>query len=184
MITSIEPKTIALSGLQYLRLIALVLLGLYVSSSSAMAAQLLPAVSSEIRELTWEEEDGNKNSLASLRGKPVVLHFWAAWCTPCVEELPSMVQWKQSQQEAHIVLVSLDRKIAQAKYFISKHQLPMKARLASMRDLNRFEMRGLPATILLDAEGKESGRIVGAADWNDGIFTSLVAETLAGTTGR
>ncbi len=175
-----NEETVLRSKQPLTALMAFMLLGLFLAPSPAKAAPLLPAQNTDVRELEWEEEDGTIHSLTSLRGKPVVLHFWAAWCGPCVDELPSIVQWKQKQQNVEIILVSLDRKIAQTKYFISKHQLPMKVRLASMRDLNRFELRGLPATILLDEEGIESGRIVGAADWSDDIFTATVADTLAG----
>jgi|GEM_PF-598034 len=154
-----------------------VVLALGLLSSHAHAASILPG-SGKAVEFSWQEANGGEGTVASLRGQPVVLHFWAAWCSSCGEELPGMADWSRQQQGAKVIFVSLDQKMAQARWFIDKHRLPIAPRLAEMAALARLGLRGLPVTLLLDGEGRETGRILGVADWQDREFLAVVAGRL------
>ncbi|MFQ5664074.1 MAG: tetratricopeptide repeat protein [Terriglobia bacterium] len=112
---------------------------------------------------------GTTVAAASLRGRPVLLNFWATWCVPCQEE---MRQWKEHHAEiraagADIIAVSVDEPDDQAEVerFVRERQLPFPVLLIDAETLHRYDIfyrslfrrsTGLqiPTTFLLDAEGK------------------------------
>jgi cytochrome c biogenesis protein CcmG/thiol:disulfide interchange protein DsbE len=105
-------------------------------------------------------------SLEQLRGKPVVLNFWATWCPPCVEEMPSLLQLhKQLGDKVTILAVSEDADDAAYKQFITDHQVD----LLSVRDTqHQNEVYGTfkyPETYIIDRNGKIVRKFIGATDW-------------------
>ena len=105
--------------------------------------------------------------LSQLRGKPVVLNFWATWCPPCVEEMPSLVQLqKQLGDKVTILAVSEDADDAAYKQFIHDHNVD----LLTVRDVQRKtnEVYGtfkFPETYIIDRDGKIVRKFIGATDW-------------------
>lgn len=115
--------------------------------------------------------DGETMGLADLGGKVVLLNLWATWCAPCVEEMPALdrLQAQLGGSDFEVVALSLDRGgLSQVQPFFEKLGIgSLSAYLdpegASMKALTP---RGLPTTILLDREGRELGRLEGAAEWD------------------
>lgn len=105
--------------------------------------------------------------LSQLRGKPVLLNFWATWCPPCVEEMPSLVQLhKQMGDKVTILAVSEDADDAAYKQFIRDHNVD----LLTVRDTkDRInEVYGTfkyPETYVIDRNGKIVRKFIGATDW-------------------
>jgi thiol-disulfide isomerase/thioredoxin len=106
--------------------------------------------------------------LASFRGKPVVLNFWATWCGPCVTELPELD--KLAAGGAITVLaVSADRGGAdRVKPFLAAHLL---GHLTVMLDpdsdaVHAMGVFGFPTTLIVDAQGRLRGRLEGPARWS------------------
>ncbi len=106
-------------------------------------------------------------SLSQLRGKPVVLNFWASWCGPCVEETPSLVELQRELGDRVTVLaVSEDQDEAAYKQFIRDHNV----NLLTVRDTTRStnELYGtfkFPETFIIDRNGKIIRKFIGPADW-------------------
>ena len=105
-------------------------------------------------------------SLAQFRGKPVVLNFWATWCPPCIEEMPSLVQMQKELGDQVIVLaVSEDADNDAYKQFIRDHNID----LLTVRDTQRTnEVYGtfkFPETYILDRNGKIVRKFIGATNW-------------------
>lgn len=105
--------------------------------------------------------------LSQLRGKPVVLNFWATWCPPCVEEMPSLVKLqKQLGDKVTILAVSEDADDGAYKQFVRDHNVD----LLTVRDTERKtnEIYGtfkFPETFIIDRNGKIVRKFIGATDW-------------------
>jgi thiol-disulfide isomerase/thioredoxin len=115
----------------------------------------------------------------SFRGKVVVLNLWATWCTPCVAELPMLDRLQQQLKDVDVVVValSLDRGGPEAvKEFFQEHDIKHLGVYVdpTMRAQSDFRVIGLPTTILIDREGRDRGRIVGPAEWDDAKAVDLV----------
>jgi thiol-disulfide isomerase/thioredoxin len=105
-------------------------------------------------------------SLQQLRGKPVVLNFWATWCPPCIEEMPSLVQLhKELGNKIAILAVSEDADDAAFRQFIHDHGVD----LLAVRDTeHRNELYGtfkFPETFIIDRNGKIVRKFIGATNW-------------------
>ncbi len=106
-------------------------------------------------------------TLSQLRGKPVVLNFWATWCPPCIEEMPSLVQLqKQMGDKVTILAVSEDADDGAYKQFVRDHNVD----LLTVRDTERKtnEVYGtfkFPETYVIDRNGKIVRKFIGATDW-------------------
>lgn len=106
-------------------------------------------------------------SLSQFHGKPVVLNFWATWCPPCVEEMPSLVQLqKQLGDKVTVLAVSEDADDGAYKQFVRDHNVD----LLTVRDIhqNTNEVYGtfkFPETYVIDRDGKIVRKFIGATDW-------------------
>ena len=105
-------------------------------------------------------------SLSQFRGKPVVLNFWATWCPPCIQEMPSLVQLqKQLGDKVTILAVSEDDDDNAYKQFVKDHKVD----LLTVRDTKHSnELYGtfkFPETFVIDKDGKIVRKFIGAADW-------------------
>ena len=118
-----------------------------------------------------EYSDGERAAgLDRFRGRPVLLNVWATWCPPCVKELPALDRLAgRLDGEVHVIALSTDDGgAAQVKPFFDKLGVTRMSALydAKQRAFQDFSLRGLPTTLLLDAEGRVVARMEGAADWD------------------
>ena len=118
-------------------------------------------------------------TIAEYKGLGVVLNFWATWCAPCIKEMPDLIHLKKLLKEDNITILALsvDRGGAKKVILFLKKQ--------GLEDLNvlidkkskmarKSGVRGLPVTILIDAEGFERGRITGIAPWDEPEVVNFV----------
>jgi thiol-disulfide isomerase/thioredoxin len=117
--------------------------------------------------LNLELPDGEKWSFQGLRGKPVVVNFWATWCPPCVEELPLLERFYQqnSIKSWQVVGIAVDNAKAVQK-FLGKTPLSFPTPLAGLAgvDLSRTLGNlsgGLPFTVVLNTAGEVALRHMG-----------------------
>src|SRR3954452_11933161 len=117
--------------------------------------------------LPFRDMSGKTVHLSDLRGKPVVLNFWATWCIPCRAEMPLFVEAEKEFSEKGVVFlaVSLDDKQTRPKIpaFVEEFRIPSTIWTGgSTMDLQDLKLgEALPATAFLDAKGRIVSRVLG-----------------------
>jgi thiol-disulfide isomerase/thioredoxin len=151
------------------------------ASSIVPKAEDLKPPGKEVPEIEFNTADGTPRTLKDYLGKGVVLNFWATWCVPCITEMPALAKLAGLVKDANVAVLPLssDRGGAAAveRYFREKEieGLPvlLDPRGAAARAIGA---RGIPTTLLIDAQGRERGRLEGAADWADPAAVAAVKE--------
>jgi len=107
--------------------------------------------------------------LNQLRGHVVVLNFWATWCPPCVDEMPSLVQMQQKMRDKGIsvLAVSIDDDAGAYHKFLKDYRVD----LLTVRDDHKQSSRlygtfKYPETYIIDRNGIVRRKFIGAVDWN------------------
>ena len=109
-------------------------------------------------------------TLSQLKGQIVVLNFWATYCAPCVEELPSLVQMQQHMKAKGVTVlaVSIDEDEKSYRRFLRDHDVT----LLSVRDPDQksntlYGTAKIPETYIIDRNGVVRRKFIGAVDWTE-----------------
>jgi len=137
----------------------------------------------ELSGLSFVDGDGRAISLADFRGRVVLLNLWATWCVPCRREMPSLdrLQAKLGGAEFIVLPLSIDRGgLPPVKRFYEELELQA---LGIFVDQSGAAMRelatpGIPTTLLVDRQGREIGRYIGAAEWDSPEAIALIRRYL------
>jgi thiol-disulfide isomerase/thioredoxin len=117
--------------------------------------------------LPFKDMDGKKVNVRDLRGKIVVLNFWATWCVPCKAEMPMLVEAEKeyAPKGVQFIAVSLDDRQTRPKIpdFIGEFKIGFPVWVgASTMDLEDLKLgEALPATAFLDRQGNIAARVLG-----------------------
>jgi peroxiredoxin len=127
-------------------------------------------VGMEAPDFSLPDLEGKKRQLSDYRGKVVFLNFWATWCKPCKEEMPSMeALWENFKNEGFVMLaVSMDRVTTQKDIppFIESLKLTFPILTDSWGQTDkRYKLMGVPETYLIDQNGILREKIIGPRDW-------------------
>ncbi len=131
--------------------------------------------------LMFLDDQNNQVDISQYKGKLILLNFWATWCAPCKEEMPSLnsLQTKDQLNNLKIFPINIgqddpkkaliffeDLKINNLKpYFDSPVTLAKK-----------FQLRGIPTSIIINQEGEEFARIIGSIDFEDKKFVEWLSK--------
>ena len=129
------------------------------------------------KDITFKDINNKSVNLERFRDKLIILNFWATWCAPCLEEMPSLdlLQSNKKLNNLKIFPINIGQEdVLKSKIFF--RELKIK-NLDIYFDptvslANQFLLRGVPTTILINKEGKEFARIVGSIDFSDEKFIS------------
>ncbi len=121
--------------------------------------------------------DGSHRTLMDLRGKPVLLHFWATWCPPCKEELPALLELGRELEregELEVVALAMDPDWTAVREFFDGEIPPEVVRDSTGSAAASYDVSTLPDSYLLGADGSTRLRFSEARDWQ----TELARDTL------
>ena len=165
--------------------IAMLLWSAVAQAAAPHAIDIYPA-SRMLPQSAFADAGGQTIDLASFRGRPVLLHFFATWCIPCRDETLALQRLQRHfpDRQLTVVMLSLDTK-----------GLPAVRRFydtLGIQDLDAYfdpggtvaramAVRGLPSTIIVNPDGRDIGRVDGVADWDDPSVIAMLT-TLAGVT--
>jgi len=139
-----------------------------ICASPLMAAEMLTAPPTALPALQFSDASGMPRSLADFRGHPVVLNLWATWCAPCLAEMPAL----DALAGSGVAVVAISEDISGPDLparFLRQHHLD---HLALYSDPSggvgeALGVSALPLTLVINADGQEVGRALGAVDWQD-----------------
>lgn len=153
-------------------------------ATGSLAAFLIHPEPKPLADLQFQDGTGKALKLSDFKGRVVLLNLWATWCAPCRKEMPDLAKLEKEMgsDQFEVVAVSVDRKGAEASAAFLKETGVDNLKLyvePSTRIVNDVQSAGLPASLLVDREGRELGRILGPADWGGPEAQALVKAALA-----
>lgn len=157
--------------MRYLVLIALLVVigvGAYIylnlpSTTAVVAGDVAP-------DFQLEDTKGNQVSLASLRGKIVMVNFWATWCPPCIEEMPSMERLNEVMAGDDFVMLAINteadgRNVVPPFLKKTPHTFPV---LYDDKGVvqSRYGVFKFPESFIVGKDGKVIEKVIGPLDWS------------------
>ncbi|MDC3069023.1 TlpA family protein disulfide reductase [Candidatus Pelagibacter sp.] len=126
-------------------------------------------------DLTFLDADNNQISLKNYKGNLILLNFWATWCSPCKEEMPSLnnLQKKKDLNNLKIFPINIgkDNLEKSLNFFENLDIKDLKIYFDSPISLaKKLQLRGIPTSILINKDGFEFARIIGSIDFENENF--------------
>ena len=138
-------------------------------SSIAESLQPYPG-STRAQPLELDDIDGNTHSLKDYRGKVVVLNFWATWCPPCVEEIPSLGRLQQAFSDEDLVVLSVDIGESRKEVEVFLQQVPADFPVLLNPDgttVKQWKIIAFPTTFVIDRDGVIKLAYFGGLEWDN-----------------
>ena len=129
------------------------------------------------RNFDLPDMDGKRHKLSDYRGKVVIVNFWATWCPPCREELPSMNRAWARLQQAGVMMLAVNVGESEDVIFPFMADYPIEFPVLLDQDgeiINRWPVRGLPTTFVIDPDGRLVYQAIGGREWDDPELLDLV----------
>jgi peroxiredoxin len=126
-------------------------------------------------------DNGRTITNSNFGGRLLVLNFWATWCQPCVEEVPSLDQFAREMSNSGVVVlgVSMDSNPKLYRDFLSRsHVSFMTARDPAAKISTDYGTFKFPESYIIDSKGKVVQKIIGATNWTDGNMMNAVKSFL------
>ena len=130
-------------------------------------------------EFVLKDIDGKEYRLSQYRGKVVVVNFWATWCPPCREEMPSMERAYEKLKKSGILILAINIGEDEDAIFKFTADYPVSFPLLMDQDsrvINQWPVTALPTTYVVDPEGRIVYRAIGSREWdNEALLKKLEA---------
>lgn len=129
------------------------------------------------KEFTLKDIDGKLHRLSDYRGKVVVLNFWATWCPPCREEMPSMERARKKLINDDVVILAVNVGEDEDTIFTFTGDYPVEFPL--LMDINgevikNYPVMALPTTYIISPKGMVTHRTLGGREWdNEKLLNTL-----------
>jgi thiol-disulfide isomerase/thioredoxin len=148
-------------------------------ASGEMAKFVFAKTPELVPPISFLDGTGKARTFADWKGKVVLLNLWATWCGPCRKEMPSLdkLQAELGSDKFEVVALSVDRTgLEGAKKFLDSIKVSKLALYADPTAKHAIELKapGLPATLLIDGQGREIGRLIGPAEWDSEDAKKLI----------
>ena len=121
-------------------------------------------------EFELQDTEGEVHRLSDYRGRPVLINFWATWCPPCRDEIPSMNRaWGKIAKE-NIAMLAINVGEDEDTIFVFTADYPADFPILLDADgevIGQWPVKGLPTTYIVDPEGRIAYRAIGGREWDD-----------------
>ena len=153
-----------------------------VATAAAADAQLKPWKAGATPKLAGTDIQGKPFDLEQLRGRVVLVNFWATWCEPCRDELPSLerLQRARADKPFDVVGVNFGEQPERIRTFLEREFVELRVVLDRDKEAAaRWKAGGLPMTFLVDARGRVRYQVFGERKWDDAASLAVVDKLLA-----
>jgi cytochrome c biogenesis protein CcmG/thiol:disulfide interchange protein DsbE len=146
------------------------LTGCYSSSRPSHIGNVAP-------DFTVQDSD-RKVTLSQFRGNVVVLNFWATWCPPCVEELPSLISMQARMKDKGVIVLAVSIDVDSDYYhrFLKEHSVNLlTVRDPEQKSSGLYGTFGWPESYIIDRKGVVRRKLIGPVDWNSPEITEFLS---------
>lgn len=153
-----------LKAMLVITLVSVLTLGLVMAGCSPSSTQGVE-VGNLAPDFQLQNLDGQTASLGNLRGKPVLINFWATWCSRCRSEMPYIqgIYEEWSEEGLVVLAINLGESSSQVEEFMQNHNLSFTVLLDTKQDVaQRYNIIGIPTTFFIDKDGIIRDKIIGA----------------------
>jgi len=138
-----------------------------------------------VPEIPFQDDQSHELTLAEFRDRVVLLNIWATWCVPCRQEMPALdrLEARLGGRDFLVIALSIDRKGVDAVRDFYREVGVEKLAIyldPSGKGSHALAIPGVPTTLLIDREGREVARKMGAAEWDGPEMVSLIERTIRG----
>lgn len=160
--------------------LGLAALALFLALEADPPFQESPRPSEEVPDFTFISQ-GREQHLSDLRGRVVVLNFWATWCPPCVAEMPSLERLHRQLGPRGLVVLGISVDADEAAY--EKFLRDLNITFINYRDPDReisshYGTFMYPETYIVDSQGRLVRKIIGALEWDDPQVVTVLTQLL------
>ncbi|MFV0409872.1 MAG: TlpA disulfide reductase family protein [Paracoccus sp. (in: a-proteobacteria)] len=146
--------------------------------------ELIAGNGDEVSDEIFTDPEGGEHRLSDYRGQAILLNFWATWCAPCREEMPALnsLQKELGGEDFQVVTIAAGRNtLTGIERFLSRAEIDSLPVLLDPRQklTREFGVLAMPATILIDRDGREAARLMGPADWSSDAAKQAISELTA-----
>jgi peroxiredoxin len=137
-----------------------------------------PRIGINAPDFTVQDSD-RKITLSEFHGQVVVLNFWATWCAPCVEEVPSLVEMQRrlKAKGVTVLAVSVDVNGNAYKEFVKDHNVNLlTVRDPGQKSSDLYGTFKFPETYIIDRNGVMRRKFIGAVDWTEPEITDFLSK--------
>jgi cytochrome c biogenesis protein CcmG/thiol:disulfide interchange protein DsbE len=125
------------------------------------------------------QDSDHSVTLSQFKGQVVVLNFWATWCPPCIEEMPSLVEMQRRMKAKGVTVLAVSIDVDQNAYhkFIQDHGVNMiTVRDPEQKTAVLYGTHGWPETYIIDRSGVVRRKFIGAVDWTEPEIIDFMAK--------
>lgn len=151
---------------QRLRLVAALAFLIQLAACGDQAT--IPSFGQPVADIALPDLDGKTVRLSDFRGQVVLVNFWATWCPPCVEEMPSLQKLQEvlGDKGLHVLAISVDDNLEDVEKFQKDLQVTLPILLdPGAKVAHSFATFKFPETYVVDREGKLAAKVIGPRDW-------------------
>lgn len=152
-----------------------------VFACAAHAADLKPWTGGPLPAFALKDLNGASHQLADYRGKVVLVNFWATWCGPCRDEMPSIqdLSGQLKGKPFAVLAINLDEPESRVRKFLAQWNVDLPVLLDPERKVaSQWNARILPATFIVGPDGRIRYSVVGELNWGNDIVVSRISELL------
>lgn len=137
-----------------------------------------PKIGTNAPEFTVQDAQ-TKVTLSQYRGQVVVLNFWATWCAPCVEEIPSLVEMQRRLKDKGVTVLAVSMDVDEGAYrrFVKDHNVNLlTVRDPDQKSSSLYGTHLYPETYVIDRNGVMRRKFIGAVDWTEPEITDFLSK--------